>query len=95
MDLAKCEICKWSYPTVLVNIMRSSASEFNLKAMCGICGLEATNTVHGTNRQKFDGEVAELMRQQAILWREKHPYDNPMLKGKKRIKNDTTGTGTK
>lgn len=90
-SIAKCDICKWTYPAILVNIMRSNSPEFNGKAMCGICGLEVTNAIHGTNRQKFDGEIAEQLRQVAIKWRENHPYDNPT----KRIKDDTTGTGTK
>ena len=86
MDLAKCDICKWTYPATYINIIRSSAPDVDGKAVCGICGLDLTNAIHGTNRQTFDGEIAEYMRQSAIRWREKHPYDNPMLRGKKKDK---------
>lgn len=92
---AQCDICKWMYPAGLINIFRTNAPDLDGRAVCGICALDLNNAVHGTNRQTFNGEVAEYTRQSAIRWRETHPYNNPQLRGNKRTKDDTTGTGTK
>lgn len=91
----KCDHCKWVYPSYYVNILRTNLPDIGSPALCGICALDLTNLIHGQNRVKFDGESAEYFRVSAEDWRRKHPYDNPTLVGRKRTKDDTTGTGTK
>jgi hypothetical protein len=44
---------------------------------CGICALELSNTIHGINRKKLNGPIAESMRLKAIEWR-KNEIANPM-----------------
>lgn len=82
----QCTHCKWIYPAYFVNIMHTNIQEFNGQAFCGICALEIGNQIHGLKREKFDGVGAELMRQQAIEWREKHPYDDPAKKKQMTLK---------
>jgi hypothetical protein len=78
----KCEYCHWPYPSHYLNQMRTNHAEFNGMFICGICGLEITNIIHGIKREAFDGEAAESFRQGAIKWREVHPYDDPAKRRK-------------
>ena len=64
----KCSECKIDYPHGLVQTMCSSEGNKNL---CGICALEFSNKIHGTKRSKFNGPIAEKMRQAAIEFRRK------------------------
>jgi hypothetical protein len=68
----KCKICKIEYPDEILS-----------NGICGICALELTNKIHGTNRTSFNGEMAEDLRLQAIAWRKKYK-DNKS----RRSKND-------
>lgn len=68
----KCDQCKVNYPSGLVQVMYSSLGSFNV---CGICALEISNKIHGNNRQKFDGPMAEKMRQKAIKFRQENDID--------------------
>lgn len=88
----KCEHCKWIYPAYYINIMRTNLPDIGNPALCGICALDLSNLIHGQNRVRFDGQAADQMRIMAVVWREKHPYDNPTLIGRKRTKNDTRQT---
>jgi hypothetical protein len=65
-DLEPCAECKRRYPSEIL-------SPFNGKMTCGICALELTNQLHGTHRTHFDGETAEDMRMDAVVWRSAHP----------------------
>lgn len=73
----KCERCGWIYPLTYMNVFRTNLPDIGSPVICGICALALYNQIHGTNRQKFDGEAAEYMRQAVIEWRKKHPYDDP------------------
>lgn len=73
----KCEECKWDYPAYLLNILRTNVADQNGRAICGICALEIANKIHGIQRKKFGGKVAEYMRVKATKWRKKHPYNAP------------------
>lgn len=83
LNRLKCDECKWEYPSHLLNTLRTNVADQNDRALCGICALEISNKIHGVKRIKFDGQVAEYMRQQAVKWRKKHPYDDPAKKVKK------------
>ena len=40
--------------------------------VCGICGLNLSNFILGVRRTKFNGEIAEQMRLDAIEFRKKN-----------------------
>lgn len=68
----KCDICDWDYPSDY--LAPFDASTLSVPRCCGICALVLSNQVHGTTRKKFDGSMAEDMRQRAIEWRKSdHP----------------------
>jgi hypothetical protein len=67
----QCEKCKIDYPWHLVQTMATSVGNFKV---CGICGLEIKNKIHGTRDKKFDGPIAEIMREQAIEYRKEIGY---------------------
>jgi len=67
-NMLKCENCKVEYPNHLVSSFRTNKKVLNV---CGICALELGNIIHGINRLKFDGLMAESLRLQAIEFREK------------------------
>ena len=56
--MTKCINCKIKYP-----------EEILFFDECGICGLERINKELGISRKKFQGEIAEDCRLQAIEWR--------------------------
>ena len=64
-DLEACAECKYTYPSEIL-------SPFNGRMVCGICALSLTNQIHGMKRDHFDGEMAEEMRLDAIIWRSAH-----------------------
>lgn len=64
----KCAKCKIAYPEgYLSPIIGGSVRG----GVCGICALEITNEVHGVTREKFQGEIAEELRQMAIEYRKR------------------------
>lgn len=65
-----CDRCKMSYPAELLNSLFVSGSGYT-KPLCGICALEVSNEALGVTHTKFDGEMAEDLRQRAIRWRKK------------------------
>jgi hypothetical protein len=67
MKLAKCARCKINYPAAILNPVHTDKGVTG--EVCGICALEMSNEIHGIHRKRFDGEVAEHMRQQALAWR--------------------------
>ena len=73
---AKCCECGWKYPMNILSSMHLG-NGFITPPMCGICALELSNEFNGIKREKFDGTSAEVMRQAAIMWRERHPNDCP------------------
>lgn len=74
--MTRCSRCRWNYPDELVTTFVSS---FGNAEVCGICALALSNQLHGDNRKKFHGQLAEEKRLDAIDWRKKHPQN----KGKK------------
>jgi hypothetical protein len=68
--MKKCRTCKIKYPEEILYFDE-----------CGICGLERSNNTLGVDRKKFDGEIAEDFRLQAIKWR-KHLSKLEELKGR-------------
>lgn len=74
-----CERCQLPYPAELLTQMfigNVDGKSGYTAPVCGICALEISNEIHGKNgcrpRKRFDGEMAEEMRQGAIRWRKKH-----------------------
>ena len=59
--MSKCVICEIEYP-----------GEILYFDVCGICGLERQNKELGINRKKFNGEIAEDFRLQAIEHRKQN-----------------------
>lgn len=68
-NMQKCTECKIEYPYGYTFPMFTS--EGHQMSVCGICALEISNKIHGINRKKFDGELAEEARQKAIKYRKK------------------------
>lgn len=67
--MEKCNKCEVSYPDdYLSPIITSQGS---VGQVCGICALEISNEALGIKRNKFNGEMAEEARQDAIAWRQK------------------------
>lgn len=62
--MSKCSNCKRSIPSELLSPMMGSGG--TTKAICGVCALELSNEQLGINRKKFQGEMAEEMRLEAI-----------------------------
>lgn len=65
--MTRCSQCKIDYPSYMVQLMKSSLGSF---MVCGVCALDISNQIHGTQRATFDGEVAEQMRKEAIEFRQ-------------------------
>jgi hypothetical protein len=78
VELLACKECKWKYPDELLNPIVTSLGSSGL--ICGICALELTNQIHGIKRKRFNGQMAEHMRLDAIIWRKKHPEHKPSEK---------------
>lgn len=75
----RCPECKWEYPENILNSMFINSS--HTPPICGICALEINNKFHGINRKKWDGPVAEHMRQLALRWRKRNPNRAPVNVG--------------
>jgi hypothetical protein len=67
--LKQCGKCGVRYPEDLLSPFQSSRG--GTLPVCGVCALELSNEIHGVKRERFDGERAEAMRQEALAWREK------------------------
>ncbi len=64
--MTTCERCKTTYPAELVSPMLGS----QYVNLCGICALDVTNEIHGTQMQQFgEDSEAEWMRLEALYWR--------------------------
>jgi len=60
-----CDECDRKFPDELVQpLITSVGSSWS----CPICALEITNNIHHAKRTKFDGKVAEKLRQQALAY---------------------------
>lgn len=60
----ECPRCHWRYPeSVEFNPVVGSV---RTGPICGICALEVVNEVHGSAMIRFQGEMAEFMRQDAV-----------------------------
>lgn len=66
-----CGRCKLPYPEELLTQMFIGGQGYT-EPVCGICALEISNELHGVVRKRFQGEMAEDMRQQAIRWRKQY-----------------------
>ena len=64
-----CTECRVVYPAHLLSPFIACGKES--KPVCGICALRLSNTLHGFKRRRFQGEIAEEMRQEAVAWRRK------------------------
>jgi hypothetical protein len=74
-----CSRCKLPYPDELITPMFVVVGkESGYLNVCGICALEVSNNLHGTNRKSFSGEQAEIKRQDALDWRRAHPNAVPI-----------------
>jgi hypothetical protein len=82
-DKVRCAECKWNYPELLLHSMFMDGTY--TKPICGICALEVTNKLHGIKVTKFQGEMAERARLDAIAWRKTHLGDKPNGKSKHRF----------
>lgn len=69
MRLERCDECGESYPPELVTHYFSGNARFQRSRCCGVCALALSNKEHGLKRRKFQGELAEAMRQDAIAYR--------------------------
>ena len=66
--MENCTNCQVEYPS---EILSTAFGLGTSGSICGICALELSNKLHGDNRTKFDGEMAEIFRLSAIEWRKK------------------------
>ena len=73
--MKQCNKCKWNYPDHLLHPIVDNNGPS--APVGGICALQITNEVHGINRRRFDGELAEAGRQGALSWRGNHPEHAP------------------
>jgi len=71
--MTRCAECKWNYPDEYLDQMFIDGGY--TKSICGICALELSNRITGIKRTKFQGEVAEAKRVDAVNWRKYHPKD--------------------
>lgn len=55
MSMEKCKSCKIKYPEEILYF-----------GECGVCGLKRTNKELGIKRDKFQGEIAESFRLEAL-----------------------------
>jgi hypothetical protein len=62
----KCTRCKIDYPRDCVD---HACLNGEYVTLCGQCALEETNELHGLNRKRFDGQLAEDMRQRTLAYR--------------------------
>ena len=68
--MKKCSQCGIKYPEkLLAPIMTTKGTSVDV---CGICGLNLSNFILGVRRTKFNGEIAEQMRLDAIEFRKKN-----------------------
>lgn len=67
--MEKCGNCGVVYPNGYTSPMHTG--DGSTDNICGICALELSNAYHGVIRKKFDGTMAEELRQNAIAWRKK------------------------
>lgn len=65
--LEKCGSCGYMYPCDILSPLMSS--DGNMGEVCGICALKMSNEILGIERDRFDGEMAEEMRLDAIEFR--------------------------
>ena len=63
--MSQCTNCKRKIPVEFLSPLVTS-EDGTTEVVCGVCGLELMNKFAGDNREKFDGEGAEQMRQNAI-----------------------------
>lgn len=63
--MSKCSECKRKIPEELLSPMITSSG--NQADVCGVCALEISNQVLGIKRTRFNGEMAEDLRQDAIV----------------------------
>jgi hypothetical protein len=62
--MARCNECKKTIPPELLSpLMTSDGAVLDV---CGVCALSLSNMALGIERTKFQGEVAEAMRQSAL-----------------------------
>ena len=68
--MKQCDGCKIKYPEELLSPMYTDQGI--TKDICGICALNLRNHLLGTKQTKFNGEIAEQMRLDAIEFRKKN-----------------------
>jgi len=65
--MEKCTKCKINYPDGFLSPVIMTG--ITTRAICGICALSIINKIHGDDRVKFNGEIAESLRLQAVEFR--------------------------
>jgi hypothetical protein len=68
-ETTRCARCDVKYPEHLLQPMYVGSGYEG--PYCGICALARSNEIHGTNRKRFDGEIAEEHRRDAIQHRQR------------------------
>lgn len=66
--MIKCQRCKIKFPDDLIQPLFSNLGNI---LCCPICALEITDTIHGINRTKFDGDNANILLKKALKFKEK------------------------
>jgi len=62
----KCSVCKIKFPMHLVQFMTHIQEGVICRYfVCPICALNLRNTIHGLNDKKFQGEVANILLEEA------------------------------
>jgi hypothetical protein len=74
----RCDCCGWKYPSSLLSPLFIGGQGYT-EPVCAICALDLSNKALGVARTALTGEMAESMRQAALLWRKRHPADKPVL----------------
>jgi hypothetical protein len=68
--MKKCSQCGVKYPDELLTPKMTTKGTF--VDVCGICGLNLSNSILVVRQTKLDGEIAEQMRLDAIEFRKKN-----------------------
>ena len=65
VELERCEVCTRMAPAVCIAPLQMGD---DTKEMCPVCALHASNGYLGIERERFNGEVAEALRQMCLAY---------------------------
>lgn len=74
--MKKCSNCKLKYPDDCISDMASNVSgKLTYTPLCGVCALKIRNATMGLPPDEpFGGEMANMVYENALFYRQKH-YD--------------------